>query len=86
MATISLQIVAGATTITSTRTVSNANASRVMAAERINLAKETDQDTLDEMLSRAIREWIGDTRTIERNQNVFEEIQVTPSGQTPPLP
>ena len=77
MATITLQVVAGATTITSTRTVSNANASRVMAAEKINLGTADDQATLDALLSRAIAEWVGDTKTIERNQTVVADIPIT---------
>ncbi len=77
MATVKLEAVVGATTITSIRTVSNANAQRVLAAEKINLGTVDDQSTVDELLRRALNEWIGDTKTIERNQNAVADIPVT---------
>jgi len=77
MATIKLEAVVGATTITAIRTVSNANASRVLAAEKINLGTATDQATVDKLLDRAMAEWIGDTKTIERNATAVLDIPVT---------
>jgi predicted SpoU family rRNA methylase len=77
VATVTLQVVAGATTIISVRTVSNTNASRVLAAKKIDLRTADDQSTVDEMLKRVLNEWIGDTFTIEKNQAPPAPIPVT---------
>lgn len=68
----------GATTLVGTRTISDANAARVLAAEKINLGTATNQDTVDAIIQRLLAEMIGDTKTIERNATVVGDISVTP--------
>jgi hypothetical protein len=77
MATITLEFVNGANTIRGTLTVSNANAARLLAAEKINMGTADNQTTADALIRRFLDEMIGDTKTIERNSTPVTDIPVT---------
>lgn len=77
MATISVRFVVGAATTTGAVTVSDANAGRILAAEKTLLGTSADQDTVDKIARRLVDEMIGNTKTIERNANAVADIPVT---------
>lgn len=77
MATVSLSAVIQSTTITSVATVSDANANRVLAAEKTYMGTTSNQSTVDALLARFMAEMIADTKTIERNATQPADIPVT---------
>lgn len=80
MADIQLRFVTnnGANTLTSTPvTITDANAARILAAEKINMGTADNQATVNALNRRFIDEMIGDTKTIERQATAVADIQVT---------
>jgi len=69
---------AGATSLIGTRTISDANAARILAAEKILLGTASSQATIDALIEAFLAERIGNTRTVERNAQAFIEIPVSP--------
>lgn len=65
---------AGAVIVQSNWSLSGTNASRILAAEQTNLGVNTNQLAADVMLDRAVKEWIGDTKTVERNKTAISDI------------
>jgi hypothetical protein len=76
MATVSLTLVNGAQTVTGTLTISSANATRLVNAEKIRYATDA-QGAFDELIRRFLDEMIGDTKTIERNATPIADFTIT---------
>ena len=68
----------GAAVLIGTRSVSDANAARILAAEKINHGTATNQETADAILQWLMAELIRDTKTVERNAVAVGDIPVTP--------
>lgn len=77
MATISLSFVNGGTTVTGSRQVSDANATRILVAERANMGTANNQATVDALIQRFLSDMIGDTKSIERQAVAVADIAVT---------
>jgi len=69
----------GATALVGTTSVvSDANAARIIAAQKIHLGQTTNQATIDAILRRLLTELIRDTKEVERNAVAIVDIPVTP--------
>jgi hypothetical protein len=67
----------GSSTLTGTLTVSDANASRILAAEKTYSGSADNQATLDYLIRRFLDEMIADTKSVERATLSVSDIPVT---------
>ena len=77
MAPIFLRITTAAGSTTGTRTLSDANANRILAAHRSLYGVSTSQEALDIQIQIVVGEMIGNTKTTERMANAIPDIPVT---------
>lgn len=77
MAQISLRFVVGGVSTIGTATISDANAGRILTAERKNMSRSNDQETVQALTIRFVDDMIADTKTVEREALSVGGIDVT---------
>lgn len=76
MATIAVRFITngGSSTLTGSVTMSDADATRILAAEKIRLQTANAQETVNAIVRTLVQEIIGNTKTMERNAQTIADI------------